>query len=96
MERARVTLHFDPGIRLPGQTGYLYLNRVSQDTLFRLGRGRIRGSAGHAVLSVSFSPPSHVSRQDRILWCVHRMTNLGLGAPGPIDSRCAAAQISLR
>jgi outer membrane protein assembly factor BamB len=93
---ATVKLRFDPGIRLEGQTGFLYLARVPQKSLERLGSGRITGKRGHGVLSVSFPQPSHVQRQDRILWCVHQMTRLGLGYPDTVNADCGAATISYR
>jgi hypothetical protein len=96
MTTARVTLAFDPGIRLDGHTGFLYLVRVAQRKLERLGSARISGRGGHGVLRVSFHTPGHVQRRDRILWCVHRMTALGLGYPDRINSHCGAAQISYR
>jgi outer membrane protein assembly factor BamB len=93
---ATVKLAFDPGIHLDGHTGFLYLARVAQKTLQRLGRGQITGTGGHGVLSISFHPAHDVQRQDRILWCVHRMTRLGLGYPDVINARCGAATIFYR
>jgi outer membrane protein assembly factor BamB len=96
MTTATVKLAFDPGIHLDGQIGFLYLARVAQKTLERLGRGRITGTGGHGVLSISFHPPRDVRHQDRILWCVHRLTRLGLGYPDVINARCGAITISYR
>lgn len=93
MTTATVRLTFAPGIRLIGQTGFLYLERVSQGTLERLGHARISGNGGHGMLSVSFRRPADAGQHDRILWCVHRMTRLGLGYPDVVDARCGQASI---
>ena len=92
--RATVSLVFDPAVVLAGHLGFLYLDRVAAGTLYRLGRGRLRGSHGRATLSVTFPRPADVRSSDRILFCIHRMTALGLGYPDAVDAGCGAATIS--
>jgi hypothetical protein len=93
---AQLQLTFDPKIRLGGHTAYIYLDRVDRHDLIRLGGGRLIGRRGHARMSTSFPPVTDVVKGDQVLWCVPRMSKLGLGYDDLVDRRCGQGRISYR
>ncbi len=88
-----VTLRFDPGIRLPGRSAYIYEDRRDIHTLLLLGGGKLVSlGPGHADMRTSFPPPSTVTPA-YVLWCVPRMSRLGVGYPDEIDRECGRRRI---
>jgi outer membrane protein assembly factor BamB len=90
---ARLRLSFDPKVRLQGHAAYIYLDRVARHELVRLGGGRLVGGHGRARMSTSFAPVRDVGAGDEVLWCVPRMSRLGLGYDDLVDRRCGQAEI---
>jgi outer membrane protein assembly factor BamB len=93
---AHLRLSFDPKVRLQGHAAYIYLDRVARHELVRLGGGRLVGGHGRARMSTSFAPVRDVGTGDEVLWCVPRMSRLGLGYDDLVDRRCGQAEIRYR
>lgn len=91
---ARISVRGSRAIRYRGRRVHLYLVRVGQRRLVRLGSARLRGPrrrSGSGV--VRFAALTKVGRRDFLLACVPGVQRLGQGAADVVQRRCGRATI---
>jgi outer membrane protein assembly factor BamB len=80
-----------------GRRLYVYLGRVRQDRVERLGSGRLRRTGrGRASTRVRFRAPRRVGSRDVVLFCVKGLAARGFGVRDAFERGCGRGRMRIR